>query len=153
MAQKEKRYSFWHIRWKLCEVLFWKNIIAGKLQSAWSSMQTFHHDSMFHITNLERHGRTWKNQMEKCLPKLHPWKAWGTKWYFFVAAHQYRKKCWIRSKTLHSLMAWLGEKRKTEFSWTQANQAMSKSRIFERIHHFLWYVSCSGSLNKGKFGY
>ena len=28
----------------------------------------------------------------------------------------YRKKCWIRSKTLDSLMAWLGEKRKTEFS-------------------------------------
>ena len=50
---------------------------------------------------------------------------------------RYRKKCWIRSKTLDSLMAWLGEKRKTEFSWTQANQAMSESRIFERIQHFL----------------
>ena len=36
-------------------------------------------------------------------------------------------------------MAWLGEKRKTEFSWTQANQAMSESRIFERIQHFLRY--------------
>ena len=40
---------------------------------------------------------------------------------------------------LDSLIAWLGEKRKTEFSWTQANQAMSKSRIFERIQHFLRY--------------
>ena len=29
---------------------------------------------------------------------------------------RYRKKCWIRSKNLDSLMAWLGEKRKTEFS-------------------------------------
>jgi len=52
----------------------------------------------------------------------------------------YRKKCWIRSKTLDSLMAWLGEKRKTEFSWTQANQAMSESRIVEWIQHFLRYL-------------
>ena len=26
-------------------------------------------------------------------------------------------------------MPWLGEKRKTEFSWTQSNQAMSESSI------------------------
>ena len=51
----------------------------------------------------------------------------------------YRKKCWILSKTLDSLMAWLGEKGKTEFGWTQANQAMSESMIFERIQHFLRY--------------
>ena len=38
-------------------------------------------------------------------------------------------------------MAWLGEKRKTEFSWTQANQAMSESRIFEQIQHFLRYAA------------
>ena len=43
------------------------------------------------------------------------------------------------SKILDSLMDWLGEKRKTEFSWTQANQAMSESRIFERIQPFLRY--------------
>ena len=36
-------------------------------------------------------------------------------------------------------MTWLGEKRKTEFSCTQANHAMSESRIFERIQHFLRY--------------
>ena len=53
----------------------------------------------------------------------------------------YRKKCWIRSKILDSLMSWPGEKRKTEFSWTQANQAMSESRIFERIQHFLRYTN------------
>ena len=53
--------------------------------------------------------------------------------------NHYRKKGWIHSKILDSLMAWLGEKRKTEFSWTQANQAMSESRIFERIQHFSLY--------------
>ena len=54
-----------------------------------------------------------------------------------VDRNGYREKCWIRSKILHSLMAWLGEKRKTEFSSTQANQAMSESMIFERIQPFL----------------
>ena len=34
-------------------------------------------------------------------------------------------------------MTWLGEKRKTEFSWTPAIQAMSESRIFEQNKHFL----------------
>ena len=43
-------------------------------------------------------------------------------------------------------MAWLGEKRKTEFSWTQANQAMRKSRIFERIQPFLWYYKLTSAL-------
>ena len=40
-------------------------------------------------------------------------------------------------------MAWLGEKRKTEFSWSQANQAMSESRIFEQKPHFLQYLFVS----------
>ena len=40
-------------------------------------------------------------------------------------------------KILDSLMACLGEKRKTEFSWTQANKAMSESRISEQEPHFL----------------
>ena len=54
-----------------------------------------------------------------------------------VSVLDYRKKCWIRSKILDSLMAWL--------AWVQLNsvflfspsQAMSESRVFERIQHFL----------------
>ena len=37
-------------------------------------------------------------------------------------------------------MAWLGERKKTEFSWAQPNQAMSESRIFEQEPHFLRYL-------------
>ena len=36
-------------------------------------------------------------------------------------------------------MAWLGEKRKTEFSWTPATKAVSESRIFEQNKHFSRY--------------
>ena len=38
-------------------------------------------------------------------------------------------------------MAWLGEKRKTEFSWTPAIQAVSESRIFEQNKHFSRYLN------------
>ena len=37
-------------------------------------------------------------------------------------------------------MAWLGGKRKTEFSWTPASQAVSESKIFEQEYHFLRYM-------------
>ena len=37
-------------------------------------------------------------------------------------------------------MTRLGEKRKTELSWTQASQAMSESKIFEQEYRFLRYV-------------
>ena len=48
-----------------------------------------------------------------------PWKKlWSRSWYFL-------------SKNVDSLMAWLGGKRKTGFSWTPARQAVSESRIFE----------------------
>ena len=42
----------------------------------------------------------------------------------------YRKKWYSCSKILDSLTAWLGEKRKTEFSWTPASQAVSESVNF-----------------------
>ena len=56
-----------------------------------------------------------------------------------IGKRGYRKKCWIRSKILDSLMAWL--------AWVQLNsvflfspsQAMSESGVFERIQHFLRY--------------
>ena len=54
-------------------------------------------------------------------------------------ADYYRDKWYSCSKILDSLTAWLGEKRKTEFSFTQANQATSESRIFEQESHFLRY--------------
>ena len=37
-------------------------------------------------------------------------------------------------------MAWLGEKRKTEFSWTPAIQAMSEPRTFEQNKHFILFL-------------
>ena len=53
---------------------------------------------------------------------------------------KYREKWLFCSKTLDSLTAWLGEKRKTEFSWTPAIQAVSESRVFEQNKHFLRYA-------------
>jgi len=49
-------------------------------------------------------------------------------------------------------MAWLGEKRKTEFSWIEASQAMSESRIFEQEYHFLllFFVKPDGAKKKPK---
>ena len=38
---------------------------------------------------------------------------------------------------LDSLTAWLGEKRKTEFSWTPASQAVSETKIFAQDYNFL----------------
>ena len=63
----------------------------------------------------------------------------------------YRKKCLFCSKILDSLMAWLGEKRKTEFSWTPAIQAVSESRIFEQNKHFSRYF-ISQSAPTSKYG-
>ena len=56
-----------------------------------------------------------------------------------LGSNLYRDKWYSCSKILDSLMAWLGEKSKKEFSCTQANQAISESRIFEQEPHFLRY--------------
>ena len=52
---------------------------------------------------------------------------------------QYRRSCYFHSKIVDSLTAWVGGRRKTEFSWTPASQAVSESRIFEWKYQLLRY--------------
>ena len=55
----------------------------------------------------------------------------------------------LARQILDSLTAWLGEKRKTEFSWTSASQAMSETKIFAQDYNFLRY--CPKNIRKYGF--